>query len=191
VADRAQDENSSADRLPGEGRSDNLRVKRYVAKYTINPAITHGISHLRRVGRGGQDRRPRVWKPAFFGFRPELVIKGGTIAYAAMGDPSASIPTPQPNACCRCGARSARRRRVGDHVRFASRLDGMARRAHRRPRRFCRARDARNRQGDMIHNDALPHIEVDPSTYEVRADGELMTCEPIAVLPLAQRYALF
>jgi urease subunit alpha len=180
--------------LPGDGaRSDNERVKRYVSKYTINPAIAHGISHLVGSVEVGKIADLVLWKPAFFGYRPELVIKSGTIAYAAMGDPAASIPTPQPvrmlpmwGAFGRSPARSA--------ITFVSgiALDGGLAARIGGERRLEAVRGTRGiGKADMIHNAALPRIEVDPSTYEVRADGELLTCEPIAVLPLAQRYALF
>jgi urease alpha subunit len=180
--------------LPGDGaRSDNERVKRYVAKYTINPAIAHGISHLVGSVEVGKIADLVLWKPAFFGYRPELVIKSGTIAYAAMGDPAASIPTPQPvrmlpmwGAFGRSPARSA--------ITFVSgiALDGGLAARIGGERRLEAVRGTRGiGKAHMIHNAALPRIEVDPSTYEVRADGELLTCEPIAVLPLAQRYALF
>ncbi len=134
-----------------------------------------------------------VWKPAFFGFRPELVIKGGTIAYAAMGDPSASIPTPQPERMLPMWGAFGAAPTAGAFT-FVSRRGlecGMVERVRSRrtflPVANCRTIGKR----DMVHNDALPHIEVDPKTYAVHADGVLMTCEPATVLPLAQRYALF
>jgi len=179
--------------LPGDGSADNARVKRYVAKYTINPAITHGISHVVGSVEVGKMADLVLWNPAFFGYRPEIVIKGGAIAYAAMGDPAASIPTPQPvrmlpmwGAFGRAPARTA--------VTFVSALSlaSGVRERHGGERILEPVRVTRGiGKGDMIHNAALPRIEVDPSTYEVRADGELLTCEPIDVLPLAQRYALF
>ena len=180
--------------LPGErAGSDNVRVKRYVAKYTINPAITHGIAAYAGSVEVGKIADLVIWKPAFFGFRPELVIKGGTIAYAAMGDPSASIPTPQPERMLPMwGAFGAAP--VAGSFTFVSKRGlecGMVERVRSRrtflPVSNCRAIGKRH----MLHNDALPHIEVDPKTYAVRADGVLMTCEPATVLPLAQRYALF
>ncbi len=179
--------------LPGDGAADNVRVKRYVAKYTINPAITHGISHVVGSVEVGKMADLVLWNPAFFGYRPEMVLKGGAIAYAAMGDPAASIPTPQPvrmlpmwGAFGRAPARTA--------VTFVSALSLASglRERHGGARSLEPVRVTRGiGKGDMIHNAALPRIEVDPSTYEVRADGELLTCEPIDVLPLAQRYALF
>ncbi len=180
--------------LPGEAAgTDNLRVKRYVAKYTINPAIAHGIAeHVGSVS-VGKLADLVLWKPAFFGFRPELVIKGGAIAYAAMGDPGASIPTPEPVRMLPMWGAFGTAPAAGA-VTFVSQrgLDGgVAGRVGTRRTylavRNCRAIGKR----DMVHNDALPHIEVDPTTYQVRADGELLTCEPAETLPLAQRYALF
>jgi urease alpha subunit len=180
--------------LAGEREgSDNLRVKRYVAKYTINPAIAHGISEHVGSVTPGKLADLVVWKPAFFGFRPELVIKGGTIAYAAMGDPGASIPTPEPvRMLPMWGAFGAAP--TSGSVTFVSRRglecglkDRIPTRRTFLPVSNCRAIGKR----DMVHNDALPHIVVDPTTYEVRADGVLMTCEPATSLPLAQRYSLF
>jgi urease alpha subunit len=180
--------------LPGEkSGSDNLRVKRYVAKYTINPAITNGIAaHVGSV-EVGKLADLVVWKPAFFGFRPELVIKSGTIAYANMGDAAASIPTPQPERMLPMwGAFGAGP--TACSVTFVSQrsLDGgLADRIATR-RQFVPVGKTRGiGKRDMVHNDATPHIEVDPKTYAVRADGELMSCEPASSLPLAQRYALF
>ncbi len=180
--------------LPGDdARADNERVKRYVAKYTINPAIAHGISHLVGSVEVGKLADLVVWNPAFFGYRPEIVIKGGAIAYAAMGDPAASIPTPQPvrmlpmwGAFGRAPAALA-----FTFVSALSLASGLADRmgGERRLEAVRHVRGLGKR--DMKRNDALPRIEVDPTTYDVRADGELLTCEPIATLPLAQRYALF
>jgi urease subunit alpha len=180
--------------LPGETPGDdNRRVKRYVAKYTINPAIAHGFAdHVGSV-EVGKLADLVVWKPAFFGVKPELVVKGGMIAWAAMGDPNASIPTPQP-VLSRPMFGAHGRALASTSLTFVSaaalaadvpgRL-GLARRAVAVSR--CRGIGKR----DMIHNDALPRIEVDTETYEVRADGELLTCEPARVLPMAQRYFLF
>ena len=170
---------------------DNLRVRRYIAKYTINPAIAHGISAEVGSITVGKLADLVLWKPAFFGVKPELVIKGGFIAGAMMGDGNASIPTPQPVvARAMFGSFGAALHTCALH--FVSRagiesgaLDGLA-----RPRaavRGCRTIGKR----DLVLNDALPAIVVNPDTYEVRADGELMTCEPADVLPLAQRYFLF
>jgi urease subunit alpha len=180
--------------LPGESAgSDNLRVKRYVAKYTINPAIAHGVGAYVGSVEAGKIADLVVWKPAFFGFRPELVIKGGTIAYAAMGDPSASIPTPQPERMLPMWGAFGAAPAAGSFT-FVSRRGlecGMVERVRSR-RTFLPVSNCRKiGKRDMVHNDALPHIEVDPKTYAVRADGVLMTCEPATILPLAQRYALF
>ena len=180
--------------LPGEAPGDdNLRVKRYVAKYTINPAIAHGLAAEVGSIEPGKLADLVLWRPAFFGVKPELVVKGGVIAWAAMGDPNASIPTPQP-VLYRPMFGAFGRARAAAAVTFVSKAAlaqdvprrlGLARRVVAVGR--CRAIGKR----DMIHNDALPRIEVDPETYEVRADGELLTCEPVAVLPMAQRYFLF
>jgi urease subunit alpha len=180
--------------LAGEtAGDDNGRVKRYVAKYTINPAIAHGLAeHVGSVA-VGKLADLVLWKPAFFGVKPELVLKGGMIAWAAMGDANASIPTPQPVLSRPMFA--AYGRAIGStSLTFVSaaalaadvpqRL-GLARRAVAVGR--CRGLTKR----DMVHNDALPRIEVDPETYQVRADGELLTCEPARILPMAQRYFLF
>ncbi|GBQ11038.1 urease subunit alpha [Acidiphilium acidophilum] len=180
--------------LAGDTRADNARIKRYVAKYTINPAIAHGLS--REIGsvEVGKLADLVVWTPAFFGVKPDLIVKGGAIAYAMMGDPNASIPTPQPiharpmfgalgraigSTCITFVSQAA----IDDNI--ASRL-GLAR----------LIRPVLNTRGgigkkDMIHNDATPDIEVDPETYEVRADGELLTCDPAETLPMTQRYFLF
>jgi urease subunit alpha len=180
--------------LPGEQPGDdNLRVKRYVAKYTINPAITHGMAgHVGSV-EAGKLADLVLWRPAFFGVKPELVVKGGLIAWAAMGDPNASIPTPQP-VLYRPMFAAYGRAISATSLTFVSaaalaggvpaRL-GLARRAVAVQK--CRGLGKR----DMIHNSALPRLEVDPETYEVRADGERLTCEPASVLPMAQRYFLF
>jgi len=180
--------------LPGEtAGDDNRRVKRYVAKYTINPAIAHGLAgHVGSV-EVGKLADLVLWKPAFFGVKPELVVKGGLIAWAAMGDPNASIPTPQP-VLYRPMFAALGRARASTSVTFVS----AAALAADVPRRLGLSRQAvavsncrRIGKRDMIHNDALPRIEVDAETYQVRADGELLTCEPARVLPMAQRYFLF
>ena len=180
--------------LPGEtAGDDNRRVKRYVAKYTINPAIAHGLAEHVGSVEAGKLADLVLWKPAFFGVKPEMVVKGGLIAWAAMGDPNASIPTPQP-VLYRPMFGALGRARASTALLFVSaaalaadvpgRL-GLAKRAVAVSR--CRGIGKR----DMIHNDALPRIEVDPETYEVRADGERVTCEPARILPMAQRYFLF
>jgi len=180
--------------LPGEiPGDDNVRVKRYVAKYTINPAIAHGLAEHVGSVEVGKLADLVVWKPAFFGVKPELVLKGGMIAWAAMGDPNASIPTPQPVLYRPMFA--AHGRALGStSVTFVSKaaLDaGVPRRLGLSRRAVAVSRCRTIGKRDMIHNDALPRIEVDAETYEVRADGELLTCEPARVLPMAQRYFLF
>ncbi len=179
--------------LPGEtSRADNLRVKRYIAKYTINPAITHGIAHEVGSIEVGKLADLVLWQPAFFGVKPSLILKGGMIAAAAMGDPNASIPTPQPShyrpMFGSFGGALAR------SVTFVSQaalqnpaVTGLGLRKPLVAVRGCRSVGKR----DLIHNDKTPVIDVDPETYLVRADGELLLCEPAAVLPMAQRYFLF
>jgi len=178
--------------LPGEeAGNDNLRVRRYIAKYTINPAIAHGIA--RHVGsmEVGKVADLVLWKPAFFGVKPEIVIKGGFIAGAMMGDGNASIPTPQPViARPMFGAYGGALPSCSVHFVSQAGLDAGALAGLARPAiavRGCRTRGKR----DRVMNDARPRIEVNAETYEVRADGELLTSEPADVLPLAQRYFLF
>jgi urease subunit alpha len=180
--------------LPGERPGDdNRRVQRYVAKYTINPAIAHGLSEHVGSVEAGKLADLVLWKPAFFGVKPELVVKGGMIAWAAMGDASASIPTPQPVLYrpmfgAHGGAVAATALTFVSAAALAAdvpRRLGLARRAV--AVRRCRGLSKR----DMVHNDALPRIEVDAETYEVRADGARLTAEPARILPMAQRYFLF
>jgi urease subunit alpha len=179
--------------LPGDRDNDNVRAKRYVAKYTINPAIAHGVSkHIGSVEKGKLADLV-VWSPAFFGVKPDLIIKGGTIAAAPMGDPNASIPTPQPVHyrpmfgafgksvtagsvvfVSKAAAKGKLRERLGVEKAFVA-VDGT--------RKITKK--------SMVHNGATPEITVDPETYEVTADGELLTCAPAEVLPMAQRYFLF
>jgi len=174
-------------------RSDNFRARRYVAKYTINPAITHGIAHEVGSIEVGKLADLVLWRPAFFGAKPALIIKGGMIVAAPMGDPNASIPTPQPVHYRHMfgalgGARPA------TSVSFVSQaaLDGAVDERLGLRKRLVPVLGTRSlRKRDLILNDTLPKIEVDPQTYEVRADGKLLTCEPASVLPLAQRYFLF
>jgi len=179
--------------LPGDGAADNARVKRYLAKYTINPAITHGIAHVVGSVEVGKLADLVLWRPAFFGIKPSLILKGGMIAAAAMGDANASIPTPQPvHYRPMFGAFGGALHATSlTFVSAAALADGL-------PQRLGLAKQpeaARNTRSigkaDMIHNAALPVIEVDPQTYQVRADGVLLTCEPAAELPMAQRYFLF
>jgi len=179
--------------LAGDGNADNVRAKRYIAKYTINPAITHGISEYVGSVEAGKLADLCLWKPAFFGVKPQIVIKGGIIAWSQMGDANASIPTPQPVYMrpmfgSFAGARNA------TSLTFIS----QAALAREIPQQLDLRKLAVPVSGtrqitklDMKLNDALPHIEVDPETYEVRANGELLTCEPATVLPMAQRYFLF
>ena len=178
--------------LPNDSsRNDNERIKRYVAKYTINPAIAHGISS--EVGSIEPSKLADMvlWSPAFFGVKPEMVIKGGFIAWSVMGDANASIPTPQPVLYRPMfGSFGAAPQSTGvTFVSLASVPYVETLGLHKRlvPVQNCR----KIGKADMIHNSATPHIEVDPETYEVHADGELLTCEPASVLPLAQRYFLF
>ena len=179
--------------LPGDGPADNHRVKRYIAKYTINPAIAQGIGdHVGSV-EPGKLADLVVWRPAFFGIKPDLVLKAGTIVLAQMGDPNASIPTPQPvhsrpmfgalgralpRSCLTFVSRAAAEAGIGETLGLQRTVVPVA-----------RTRGIGKK--DMLLNDLCPRIEVDPETYEVRADGELLTCEPLAVLPMAQRYFLF
>jgi len=178
--------------LPGEqAGNDNLRVRRYIAKYTINPAIAHGIAHHVGSLEVGKMADLVLWKPAFFGVKPELVVKGGFIAGAMMGDGNASIPTPQPVvARPMFGAYGGALASCAVHFVSRAGLDAGALAGLARP---CEAvRGCRTlRKQDLVMNDALPHIEVNPETYEVRADGVLLTSEPADILPLAQRYFLF
>jgi urease subunit alpha len=181
-------------KLPGDSeRNDNARAKRYVAKYTINPALAHGIAHEVGSIEVGKWADLVLWKPAFFGIKPALILKGGFIAAAAMGDPNASIPTPQPvhyrpmfgsfggalhqgslTFMSRTALDSGLQHRLGLHKPVSA-------------VRGCRA----VRKHHMVHNSYLPKMEVDAQSYEVRSDGELLTCEPASVLPMAQRYFLF
>jgi urease subunit alpha len=181
-------------RLPEEkGDNDNFRARRYVAKYTINPAIAHGMAaHIGSI-EVGKLADLVLWRPAFFAVKPDLVLKGGTIAAALMGDPNASIPTPQP-VHYRPMFGAFGRTAVDSALTFVSRaalehdLPGVK---HLR-RELVAVEETRTiDKRSMIHNDRLPEIEVDPETYEVRADGELLTCEPATVLPMAQRYFLY
>jgi urease subunit alpha len=174
-------------------RNDNFRIKRYVSKYTINPALTHGIAHEVGSIEPGKLADLVLWKPAFFGAKPEIIVKGGFIAWSVMGDANASIPTPQPVLYRPMfGSFGLAPASIG--VLFTSQaaltagsLNSLGLRKRLVPVKECRT----VRKTDLIHNAATPSIEVDPETYEVRADGELLTCEPASELPLAQRYFLF
>jgi urease subunit alpha len=181
--------------LPGEtGDNDNFRARRYVAKYTINPAIAHGVSkHIGSV-ETGKLADLVVWTPAFFGVKPDLVIKGGAIAAALMGDPNASIPTPQP-VHYRPMFGAYGRALASTSLTFVSKVateNGLAAKLGVQ-KQLVAVENVRSGIGkkDMVLNDAMPVIEVDPETYDVRADGELLVCEPASILPMAQRYFLF
>ncbi|NBD09830.1 MULTISPECIES: urease subunit alpha [Corallococcus] len=181
-------------RLPGEqGDNDNLRIRRYVAKYTINPAIAHGLSHEVGSVEVGKLADLVLWRPAFFGAKPELVLKGGFIAWGQMGDANASIPTPQPYLMRPMFG--ARGRALGStSIAFVSGralAEGTVQGLGLTKRLSAVANCRRLGKKDMRLNDALPVITVDPETYEVRADGALLRCEPASWLPLAQRYSLF
>ena len=173
-------------------RHDNFRAKRYIAKYTINPAITHGISHVVGSIEVGKIADLVLWKPAFFGVKPSMILKAGMIAAAQMGDPNASIPTPQPvYSRMMFGAFGGGLKKSFTFVSQAAFDAGIAEQLQLQ-KTVIAVKNTRNiRKSDMIHNAATPQMEVDPETYEVRADGELLTCEPAKVLPMAQRYFLF
>jgi urease subunit alpha len=180
--------------LPGDtARHDNHRVKRYIAKYTINPALAQGISHVVGSIEIGKLADLVIWKPAFFGAKPSLILKGGNIVAAAMGDPNASIPTPQPvhyrpmfaafgkalaQSCVTFVSKAAVKAKVPEKLGLQRRIEVV---------QDCRSVQKKH----MIHNSAEPNVQVNPETYEVRADGDLITCEPAKELPLAQRYFLF
>ncbi len=180
--------------LPEEtGNNDNFRAKRYIAKYTLNPALAHGIAHEVGSVEAGKLADLVLWKPAFFGAKPSLIIKGGAIAAAPMGDPNASIPTPQPvhyrNMFGAFGKAA-----IATSVSFVSQaaIEAGIAASYGLERRLVGVKACRSVQKkDMVHNSYQPVMEVDPETYEVRADGQLLSCEPAEVLPLAQRYFLF
>ncbi len=181
--------------LPEEtGDNDNFRVRRYIAKYTINPAIAHGMSaHIGSIEEGKRADLV-IWNPAFFGVKPEMVLLGGTIALAQMGDPNASIPTPQP-VYSRPMFGSFGRAKRNSSVTFTSQaaIDAGIGAQYCLGKNLVAVQNTRGGIGkrSMVLNDATPHMEVDPETYEVRANGELLTCEPAKVLPMAQRYFLY
>jgi urease subunit alpha len=176
----------------GDGQADNYRVKRYIAKYTINPAITHGISHVVGSIEEGKLADLVLWRPAFFGVKPSIILKGGVIASAAMGDPNASIPTPQP---------VHYRPMFGSFGKaLKSSLTFVSQAALNNPevqalgleKTLVAVKNCRTvTKADMVLNDSTPTISVDPETYEVLADGEQVICEPASKLPMAQRYFLF
>jgi urease subunit alpha len=190
LADKMKGQRGS---LAGDSGNDNNRLKRYIAKYTINPAIAHGMSHLLGSVEAGKFADLVLWKPGFFGVKPEMVIKGGMIAYAQMGDPNASIPTPQP-VFMRPMFGSLGRARGASSILFVSgasvaqgSVAGYGLNKRIEPVRNCRNITKK----DMKLNDALPEISVDHTTYRVIADGEELMCDPAQSLPLAQRYFLF
>ncbi|WOJ95906.1 urease subunit alpha [Congregibacter brevis] len=177
----------------GSGAADNFRAMRYIAKYTINPALAHGIAHEVGSVEVGKLADLCLWKPAFFGVKPALIIKGGAIAAAPMGDPNASIPTPQP-VHYRPMFGAFGKASHATNVSFVSgaSIEAGISESLGLDRRLVAVKDCRTvTKADMRLNDYQPHMEVDPQTYEVRADGELLTCEPASVLPMAQRYFLF
>jgi urease subunit alpha len=172
--------------------NDNFRVKRYIAKYTINPAITHGIADWVGSVEVGKLADLVLWRPAFFGVKASLIIKGGMIAAAPMGDPNASIPTPQPvHYRPMFGAFGRALEKCVTFVSAAALSDAEFCKLDLRRRLEAVHGTRALRKSDMIHNGAQPRIEVDSETYEVRADGELLTCQPAASLPMTQRYFLF
>ena len=176
----------------GDGKADNFRIRRYIAKYTINPAITHGISHVVGSIEPGKLADLVLWRPAFFGVKPSLILKGGMIAAAAMGDPNASIPTPQPVHYRPMFGSFGKALKTS--VTFVSQaaLSNPAVAALNLEKPLVAVKGCRGVQkSDMVLNGAMPSIDVDPETYIVRADGELLTCEPATELPMAQRYFLF
>jgi len=173
--------------------NDNFRIKRYLAKYTINPAIAHGMSHLIGSVQPGRLADLVLWKPSLFGAKPEMILKGGTVAWAQMGDPNASIPTPQP--VIMRPMFGAHGKAVGQtSIAFVSSAAHAA--GIKNKYRLNKAVEPVKRtrglgKKDMLHNDAMPKITVDPETFEVTADGVKLTCEPAKVLPLAQKFFLF
>jgi urease subunit alpha len=184
---------TGADALDHNARNDNFRVKRYIAKYTINPAIANGISHEVGSIEVGKWADLVLWRPAFFGVKPSLILKGGFIASALMGDANASIPTPQPvhyrpmfgsygrllpATSLTFVSQTAMQGEIGDELGLRKRMAAV---------HGCR----QVRKADMVHNAYLPVMEIDPQTYRVRADGQLLTCDPATLLPLAQKYFLF
>jgi urease subunit alpha len=179
--------------LKGDPKThDNARVKRYIAKYTINPAIAHGVSHLVGSIEAGKLADLVLWKPAFFGVKPSLILKGGMIAAAAMGDPNASIPTPQPVHYRPMFGSFGKALRTSVTLVSKASLENPALAQLGLQKPLEAVKNTRNiGKKDMVHNSWLPKISVDAETYEVRADGELLVCEPAKVLPMAQRYFLF
>ncbi|HUP08210.1 MAG TPA: urease subunit alpha, partial [Caldimonas sp.] len=176
-----------------ESRNDNFRVKRYIAKYTINPAIAQGLAHVVGSIEPGKLADLVLWRPAFFGVKPSLVLKGGMIASALMGDPNASIPTPQPvHQRPMFGAYGAAMHPTCVTFTSQAAIEGGVPARLGLQRRMVAVKHTRAvGKRDMVLNAGTPRIEVDPQTYEVRADGVLLTCEPASELPMARRYFLF
>lgn len=191
TADKMKSQRGS---LPEDSsRNDNFRVKRYIAKYTINPAIAHGMSHIVGSLEVGKWADLVIWKPAFFGVKPALVLKGGSIALAAMGDPNASIPTPQPvHYRPQFGALGGALAKGSlSFVSQAAQAAGVAQR-YGLAKTTVAVQNCRGvTKASMVHNSYLPKMDIDPQRYTVRADGVLLTCEPASKLPMAQRYFLF
>lgn len=173
-------------------RHDNFRAKRYIAKYTINPALTHGIAHAVGSLEVGKIADIVLWKPAFFGVKPSMILKAGMIAAAQMGDPNASIPTPQPvHTRLMFGGMGGGLKKSFTFVSQAAYDAGIGEQLGLQKTLLVAKNMRQLRKQDMIHNSATPVMHVDAETYEVRADGELLTCEPAKILPMAQRYFLF
>ena len=174
-------------------RSDNNRVRRYIAKYTINPAIAHGISHEVGSVETGKLADLVLWKPAFFGVKPSLIIKGGMISAAPMGDPNASIPTPQPvHYRSMFGALGKARHRTSMTFMSQAAIEAGVDTQLQLQSKIGTVKNCRNiNKSSMLLNDYLPEISVDAQTYQLRADGELLVCEPASELPMAQKYFLF
>ncbi|AHG64292.1 urease subunit alpha [Advenella mimigardefordensis] len=190
TADKMKQQRGSLEQ--DSSRSDNNRVKRFIAKYTINPAIAHGIAHKVGSLQSGKLADLVLWRPAFFGVKPSLIVKGGMIAHAVMGDPNASIPTPQPVHYRKMFGSFGRA--LNTSLAFVSQagLDNPAVHALGLQKTLCAVSGCRNiGKRDMVRNDWLPDIRVDPQTYQVFADGQLLRCEPAKTLPMSQRYFLF
>ncbi|TAL00102.1 MAG: urease subunit alpha, partial [Aquabacterium sp.] len=181
-------------KLPGDtDRHDNARVKRYVAKYTINPALAHGVAHEVGSIEEGKWADLVLWKPGFFGVKPSLILKGGFIAAAAMGDPNASIPTPQPvHYRPMFGAFGGALSRSSLTFMSQAAISAGLHQQYGLKKQIVGVKGCRTvKKTDMVHNAYMPVMEIDAQTYQVRADGQLLTCEPATSLPMAQRYFLF
>jgi urease subunit alpha len=192
MADRRQDEEKQFGRLTEEkGDNDNFRARRYVSKYTINPSIAQGISAYVGSIEIGKLADVVIWDPAFFGVKPDMVLKSGTIAAAIMGDPNASIPSPQPE-YYRPMFGAFGRSLLKSSVTFVSQASLEKNKELGLAKRLLPVSNTRNiGKRSMKLNNATPRMEIDPETYEVRADGRLLTCDPAKVLPMAQRYFMY